>query len=108
MPFLPCSFNSDARVVAQLPDREGVVIGDVTLDPARKRRPTVPRGYWSRPPARIPGLSGGFFVMMERRGKRAYAENPARVVAARAVMSASHDAAERDHETQTRPVSKPA
>jgi N-carbamoylputrescine amidase len=76
--------DSDARVVAQLPDREGIVIGDVTLDPARKRCPTVPTGYWSRPPVRIPRLAGAFFVMMERRGKRAYAANPARAVAARA------------------------
>jgi N-carbamoylputrescine amidase len=84
-PGLSTIADSDARVVAQLPDREGIVIGDVTLDPARKRRPTVPRGYWSRPPRRIPRLAGGFFVMMERRGKRAYAKNPARAVAARAV-----------------------
>jgi N-carbamoylputrescine amidase len=79
--------DSDARIVAQMPDREGVVIGDVTLDPSRKRRPVVPRGYWSRPPARIPYLSGAFFVLMERRGKRAYADNPARPVAARAVAT---------------------
>jgi N-carbamoylputrescine amidase len=79
--------DSDARVVAQLPDREGIVVGDVALDPARKRRPAVPRGYWSRPPARIPDLAAGFFVMMERRGKRAYANNPARAVAARAVAA---------------------
>ena len=107
-PGLSTIADSDARVVAQLADREGVVIGDVTLDPARKRRPTVPRGYWSRPPTRIPGLAGGFFVMMERRGKRAYAENPARVVAARAVTSATHDVADRDYEAQRRPISEPA
>lgn len=89
--------DSDARIVAQLPDREGIVIGDVTLDPARKRRPTVPTGYWSRPPMRIPYLAGAFFVMMERRGKRAYAENPARAVAARAVPSAVRGERELHH-----------
>ncbi len=39
-------------------------------------------------------LSAAFLVMMERRGKRAYAENPARALAARAVAPARPDAAE--------------
>jgi len=77
--------DSDARVVAQLRAEEGIAIGDVTLDPTRKRRPQVPDGYWSRTPTRAPRLAGAFLVMMERLGKRAYAASAARVTAARAV-----------------------
>src|SRR5262249_355603 len=44
-PGLSMIADSDARVVARLASGEGIVVGDVTLDPARKRRPTVPRRY---------------------------------------------------------------
>jgi N-carbamoylputrescine amidase len=84
-PGLSSIVDSDARIVAALPVREGVVIGDVVLDPTRKRRPSIPRGYWSRQPTHGARLAGAFLVMMERLGKRAYARNPARPVAARAV-----------------------
>lgn len=86
-PGLSTIADSDARVVAQLRGCEGIAIGDVTLDSLRKRRPTVPRGYWSRRPDRMPRFAGAFLVVMERLGKRAYANNPARAVAARAVAS---------------------
>ncbi len=84
-PGLSMIADSDAAVIAQLPTREGIVIGEVVLDPARKRRPTVPRGYWSRPPTKMPRFAGAFLMVMERLGKRAYARNPRRVEAARAV-----------------------
>lgn len=77
--------DADARVVAELRAEEGVAIADVALDPARKRRPDVPAGYWSRRPTRFPRIAGAFLVMMERLGKRAYARNPARPIAARSV-----------------------
>jgi len=77
--------DADARVVAQLRAAEGIVVGDVTLDPARKRRPQVPRGYWSRRPTRYPRAAGAFLVMMERLGTRAYATSKARIAAARAI-----------------------
>jgi N-carbamoylputrescine amidase len=77
--------DSDARVVAQLRANEGIVIGDVTLEPARKRRPAVPRGYWSRRPTRFPRAAGAFLVMMERLGTRAYEASEARIAAARAI-----------------------
>ena len=80
--------DSDARVIAQLRATEGIVLGDVTLDPARKRRPTVPRGYWSRRPTRYPRAAGAFLVMMERLGTRAYTASAARVAAARAITGA--------------------
>jgi len=76
--------DSDGRVLDQLPDREGVVVADVVLDPARKRRPEEPRSfYWSRAPHVFPRALGAFFVAMERLGKRAYARSTARPRAAR-------------------------
>src|SRR5262249_9760813 len=56
--------DSDGRVLDQLPDREGVIVADVLLDPARKRRPEEPRSfYWSRPPHVLPHTLGAFFVL---------------------------------------------
>jgi N-carbamoylputrescine amidase len=86
-PGLSMIADSDARVLSQLRAQEGVLIGDVTLDPARKRRPTIPSGYWARRPTHMPRLAGAFLIVMERLGKRAYATNSARAVAARAVAS---------------------
>lgn len=77
--------DSDARVVAQLRAEEGIVVGDVTLDPARKRKPEVPPGYWARRPTRYPRTAGAFLVMMERLGTRAYLTSKARLAAARAI-----------------------
>ncbi|HEY5921850.1 MAG TPA: carbon-nitrogen hydrolase family protein [Kofleriaceae bacterium] len=88
-PGLSTITDGDGRVVTQLRSAEGVAIGDVVLDPARKRRPDVPRGFWSRRPRRISRIAAAFFMLMERRGKRAYAQNPARPVAARAAVGAS-------------------
>jgi N-carbamoylputrescine amidase len=75
----------DARVVAQLPDREGVVIGDgrarsdaqaATDGPAR----VLVAATGAHSPPRSCVLRGDGATR-----KRAYAENPARAVAARAV-----------------------
>lgn len=78
--------DSDGRVAALLPDREGVIVAEVLLDPDRRRRPSAPRHwYWSRPPHVLPGLLGAFFVVMERLGKRAYARSSRRAIAARGV-----------------------
>jgi N-carbamoylputrescine amidase len=84
-PGMSAIVDADAQVVAQLRSKEGVVVADVALDPARKRRPDVPAGYWSRTPTRFPRIAGAFLELMERLGKRAYATNPARARAARAV-----------------------
>jgi hypothetical protein len=73
----------------RLGSAEGVAIGDVVLDPARKRRPEVPRGFWSRPPRRLARIGTAFFMLMERRAKRVYAKNPARARAARAVIGSA-------------------
>jgi hypothetical protein len=88
-PGLSMIVDSDARVVEQMPSHEGVIVGDVALDPARKRRPSVPRGYWSRPPTTMPRLAGAFMIVMERLGKRAYARNARRIEAARAIVAAA-------------------
>ena len=88
-PGLSTITDSDARVLARLGSAEGVAIGDVVLDPARKRQPEVPRGFWSRPPRRLSRIGSAFFLLMERRAKRVYAKNPARVRAARAVVGSA-------------------
>jgi N-carbamoylputrescine amidase len=76
--------DSDGRVVEHLPDCEGVIVADVLLDPARKRHPEEPRGfYWSRPPHVFPRVLGALFVALEHTGKRAYAANVVRPRAAR-------------------------
>lgn len=83
-PGLSSICDSDGNVVASLGDLEGVAVGDVTLDPARKLRPPAPnRFYWARPPRRFPRVLGAFFVAMERLGIRAYERSASRRVAAR-------------------------
>lgn len=93
-PGLSSICDGDGRIVKQLPDEEGVIVGDVQLDPERKRRPAAPtHRYWSRPPRVFPRMFGTFFILMERLGKRAYAKNPARAAAARAVERPRPDSA---------------
>ncbi len=76
--------DSDGHVVDQLADSEGIVVGDVVMDPLRKRIPPAPKSfYWSRPPAFFPRALGLFFAGLERLGKRAYARGDARRRAAR-------------------------
>jgi N-carbamoylputrescine amidase len=84
--FPGMSTISDAHgsVIAQLPDREGVIVEDVLLNPANKRRPAMLSAT-----ARA---IGAFFVVMEQLGKRAYARNPRRPIAARELASARHAA----------------
>ena len=79
--------DSDGRLLERLPDREGVIVADVLLDPARKRRPEEPRSfYWSRPPPVLPRALGAVFVLFEHLGKRAYARSAARPRAARSAQ----------------------
>lgn len=87
-PGLSCICDADGRVLERLPDREGVIVADVLLDPSRKRHPPAPKHwYWSRAPRVLPRVLGAFFVVMERLGKRAYSRNRGRPVAARGVSS---------------------
>jgi predicted amidohydrolase len=88
-PGLSTVAEASGRVLMRLGSEEGIAIGDVTLDPARKRRPEVPRGFWSRAPKRLSRIGAAFFMLMERRAKRVYAKNPARVRAARAIAQSA-------------------
>jgi N-carbamoylputrescine amidase len=84
-PGLSSVVDSDGRVAERLGADEGVAVADVTIDPARKRRPETPTNiYWSRRPTVLPRLLGAFSVVFEYLGRRAYARNPARAAAARA------------------------
>jgi N-carbamoylputrescine amidase len=85
-PGLSTICDSDRRVLEHLADREGVIVANVQLDPARKRRPEAPTSFfWSRPPHVFPRLFGAYFWLLEWLGARAYARSTARARAARAV-----------------------
>jgi N-carbamoylputrescine amidase len=75
--------DADGRVVDRLAEKEGIAMGDVMLDPAKKRRPEPPKdAYWSLPPPGYPRLTAAAYEVMEALGKRAYARNPRRPQAA--------------------------
>jgi N-carbamoylputrescine amidase len=77
--------HASGNLSDQLDEQSGVVLGEVALDAARKRRPTeVPRGYWSRPPGLFPRTVGAVFQLFERMGRTAYALSRSRRAAARA------------------------
>jgi N-carbamoylputrescine amidase len=81
--------DSDGRVAAWMDDHEGVAIGGVALDPARKSRPAAPSdSYWSRPPRRFRRSAAALLIALERAGMRAYAKSAARRLAARNVSFA--------------------
>ena len=48
-PGLSKIVDSDGRVLAALGDEEGLVVADVTIDPARRRAAPKPFGHWARP-----------------------------------------------------------
>jgi N-carbamoylputrescine amidase len=76
--------DADGNVCEQLDEQEGVVIGDVVLDPGRKQQPLrLPSGYWSRPPPRFPRTFATLFRVLEWTGKAAYALSRSRRLAAR-------------------------
>jgi N-carbamoylputrescine amidase len=78
--------SAGGGIVDRLADGEGIAIGDVLVDPTNKLVPELPAdGYWSHPPPGLPRLTAAMYVGMERLGKRAYARNRRRPLAARAV-----------------------
>lgn len=82
--------DSDGTLLAQLPSGvEGVAIGTVHLDPARKRRTPVPRqhGRWT---TKFPWWSF-IWVWTQRLGERAYARSTRRRARARAIACVSSD-----------------
>jgi hypothetical protein len=83
-PGLSTICDSDGEVRDSLGEGEGIVVADVTLDPTRKRRPTEPTGYWSRPPKVFPRVAGLGFQAFELLGNAWYVVNPARRRAVRA------------------------
>jgi N-carbamoylputrescine amidase len=90
-PGLSSVVDSDGRVVAELATGEGIAVGDVVVDPARKRDPEPPTGtgYWANPPPRFARALGTVMRVLERAGRRAYARSTARVTAARAIAPVS-------------------
>jgi N-carbamoylputrescine amidase len=82
--------DSDGSVLEQSLKREGALIADVQLDPARKRSPVVPeRGYWSFPPASFAGGGGRLLDALDALGRRAYGKNRRRRAAARRIAKSA-------------------
>jgi predicted amidohydrolase len=102
-PGLSSICDSDGNVVESLGDLEGVAVGDVTLDPARKLRPAGPGdSYWAQPASRFARMLGAFFAGMERLGIRAYERSASRRVAARNMALAGSEG--RDPAAERHPV----
>jgi N-carbamoylputrescine amidase len=83
-PGLSTICDSDGAALDHRAGGEGIVLADVWLDPARRRRPAEPTGYWSRPPAHFARTGAALFRLFERLGAAAYARSEARKAAARA------------------------
>jgi N-carbamoylputrescine amidase len=99
--------NADGNVCDQLEEQEGIVFAEVALDAQRKRRlPTIPPGYWSRPPAAFPRTSAALFRALELVGTAAYKLSRSRRRAARATLaqwdSASSNVAESGSQRECR------
>ncbi len=79
--------ENSGEVVADLADQEAVVVGDVTLDPARKTRrlpgEAIRYGRWIAP---VP-MDFKIFWLIELLGRRAYAKSGRRREQARAIAS---------------------
>jgi N-carbamoylputrescine amidase len=88
-PGLSGIVDSDGAIVDRVVRGEGVAIGDVHLDPARKRSVAPSAGYWSRPPSRYARALAVVMQALDRAGRRAYARSSTRVAAARAVARPS-------------------
>jgi N-carbamoylputrescine amidase len=77
--------DSNGAIVAELADEEAMIVGDVTLDPARKTRALgkehTQYGQWIKP---VP-LEFKLFPFIEAMGARSYRANPRRRARARAV-----------------------
>ncbi|WP_029892415.1 carbon-nitrogen hydrolase family protein [Nocardia brasiliensis] len=97
IPFVQIPFRCEGRssihlaggrVVAEQGPVESVVVGDVSLDPSRKRTPDLrPTSYWANRPILSETLSGLTFELLTDQAHRAYAANPRRAAAARALTS---------------------
>jgi len=86
--------DSDGTLIGQLgPAREGIIVGPVTLDPARKARSLVPRlhGRWN---VKMPWWAF-IWTLTQRLGERRYATSERRRVAARNALRLEATLAER-------------
>lgn len=73
------------EVLERLVGEEGVLVADVSLDPAlHTERVPVPRGYWSFAPNVLPRATGWFLYALAALGRRSYRRNPRRSAAAHA------------------------
>ena len=80
--------DSDGRALGQLcPGAQGVVVGTVTLNAARKQRERMPNN-WGRWTAHMPWWAG-IWVLTQKLGERAYARSAKRRALARAVSNGS-------------------
>lgn len=80
--------SADALIIARLADNEGLALGDVLLNSAKKRRPELPTDpYWSNPPPGSPRLTAALYRGLEKLGRHSYARNARRPLAARAIVS---------------------
>ena len=81
--------DSNGEVVAELSDEETAIVGDVTLDPARKTRALAKsytqHGQWIAP---VP-LEFKLYRVIEALGARSYRTNPRRRARARAISDAA-------------------
>ena len=78
--------DAGGRVVAHAGSGEEGLVATVTLDPRRKRRPPLPTGYWSFPPARLARTGAGLLLLLDRLGRRAYRKNLRRAACARTIV----------------------
>ncbi len=85
-PGLSTICDSDGTVLDHRADGEGLVIADVRLDPALRRSPAEPTGYWSRSPTHFARTGGALCRAFERLGTAAYAHSEARRAAVRAAL----------------------
>jgi N-carbamoylputrescine amidase len=79
--------DADGQRLGYLEDAQGVLVADVEIDPARRRREPLPapRGYWSFAPAFAPLAMGKLLLGFEAAGKRAYRRSRKRAEMARRI-----------------------
>jgi N-carbamoylputrescine amidase len=82
--------DSNGEIVAQLADQEAVIVGNVTLDPARKIRTLgEEHGRYGRWIAPVP-LEFKLYRVIEAMGARSYRRNGCRRVKALAISGSAH------------------
>jgi hypothetical protein len=80
--------HGNGVVCGQLDEEPGIAVGDVHLDPDRKRRPKSLRsGYWSQPNRPFARSSAAMFRLLEAGSKASYAFSRSRRAAARKVAA---------------------